>query len=802
MFHSTPGLRVTTVALVACLMTGSAVAAQQGAGGPVLQGAVYDSISGNPIAFAVISVSGSSVTTLTSRAGAFRLAVPRGVQELQFRKIGYRMRSMSVTVDTSTTLSDIHMSPLPFHLATVLVTSDDPATRIIRLAIERKNDLLSRIHDYRYDAYVKFIVRDLNKHVDSTASIILITESQTTAYWEQPDTYQETIAARTQSSNLDAESNLVSVGQIVNFNRNRIDMQKYAVVSPTADDALNHYRYYLLDTLDVGGRSVFRLAIEPKSEIAPLFVGMIDIADVTFDVLAIDVGANEAVRFPFIENLRYRQRMQDLGDDRWLPGRIDFSGEVHFGIPIPGFPEHLSFSHTATLRDFRFDEGNRPVGLGEYLVVVDKAADDVDSTTWIEARPEPLPELERGAYTRIDSLENRPRPIGTRILGGTATALLLSSNADFFHFNRVEGAYLGAGWTWRDISPDLVLRAKTGYAFASEDWQHDFGVRYRLSERRRLWIGATYHDETVQRPAMISGAYNSTQLALFAKIDPLDYYREEGFTVSFSTKLVDFTQFRLQYNDVNQSSASVVSDYSIFDNDKLQRANPAIVNGRLRSVSASFTYDSRPLLKSKGRDFFFNTLTYTRITLGAEHTSPSFVGSDFDFRRYTLRLRRRQRTFSLGLTTIDAVAALSSGRLPTQRYFTVDFGNGVFFQGGGFNTLEEQNFSGNRAAMFFVNHDFEQRLLRASRIPLIRDLPITLSVHGGAFWTDFVNHTPNPGDALVATAPSAYTELGFGVGNLTPMIAPFNFSAWFTWQLSSYGTERFAFAFGIPNPLQ
>ena len=121
-----------------------------------------------------------------------------------------------------------------------------------------------------------------------------------------------------------------------------------------------------------------------------------------------------------------------------------------------------------------------------------------------------------------------------------------------------------------------------------------------------------------QRPAMISGARNSSQLALFAKIDPLDYYREEGFTVSFSTKLFDFTQFRLQYNDVDQSSAPKVTDYSFFDRDKQQRTNPAIVDGRLRSVSASFTYDSRPLLKRKGRDFYFNNLTYTRIMASAE----------------------------------------------------------------------------------------------------------------------------------------------------------------------------------------
>ena len=802
MFHPAPGLCVATVALVGSLMTGSAVVAQQGASGPIVRGTVYDTISGDPIAFAVVSIGGSDVSTLTSRAGAFRLAVPRGVQELQFRKIGYRMRSVSVTVDTSTTLSDVHMNPLPFELATVLVTADDPATRIIRLAIERKNDLLSRIHDYRYDAYVKFIVRDLNKHEDSTASIVLITESQTTAYWEQPDTYQETITARTQSSNLNADANLVSVGQIVNFNRNRIDMQKYAVVSPTADDALDHYRYYLLDTLDVGGRAVFRLAIEPKSEIAPLFVGIIDIADVTFDVLAIDVGANEAVRFSFIENLRYRQRMQDLGDDRWMPGQIDFSAEVHFGVPIPGFPQHLSFSHTATLRDFRFDEGSPPTGLREYLVVVDEAVDDADSTVWIEARPEPLPEIERGAYTRIDSLENRPRPIGTRILGGTGTALLLSTNADFFHFNRAEGPYLGAGWTWRDISPDLVLRAKTGYAFDAEEWQHRFGLQYRLFEPQRFWIGGSYHDEIVARPTTVSSGYNPTYLALFAKIDPLDYYREKGLAVFLSTKLVNFTQFRLQYNDLDQQSVPLATDYSLFNKDHLQRGNPRIVDGRLRSISASVQYDSRPLLKTKGRDFYFNMLTYTRITLGVEIAESSFIESDFDFRRYFVRLHRTQRTFNFGLTTIDALAATSSGDLPPQRYFTMDFGNGVFLQRGGFNTMNERNFSGNRAAMIVVNHNFDQQLFRMSRLPLIRDLPVTLSVHGGAFWTDFVNHTPNPGDDMVLTAPTAYWELGFAIGNLTPMLAPFNFAAGFSWQLSSYDTSRFRFAIGVPTPGQ
>jgi hypothetical protein len=113
------------------------------------------------------------------------------------------------------------------------------------------------------------------------------------------------------------------------------------------------------------------------------------------------------------------------------------------------------------------------------------------------------------------------------------------------------------------------------------------------------------------------------------------------------------------------------------------------------------------------------------------------------------------------------------------------------FQGGGFSTLGETNYAGNRAAMIAVRHDFDRFLFTKSGLPGVRDLPFTLSVHGGVFWSDLVRQSPNPGDALVRTAPRAYSEIGFGVGNLTPFLSPLNFAVNFTWQLSSYPTRRF-----------
>jgi hypothetical protein len=138
--------------------------------------------------------------------------------------------------------------------------------------------------------------------------------------------------------------------------------------------------------------------------------------------------------------------------------------------------------------------------------------------------------------------------------------------------------------------------------------------------------------------------------------------------------------------------------------------------------------------------------------------------------------------------------------LPPQRYFTVDFGKGAFFEEGGFSTMHETNFFGNRAGMAVVSHNFDRLLFHKSGIPGIRDLPFTLAVHGGVFWTDFVGQRRDEQDLLLPTTRNAYTEVGFGIGNLTPFFSPLNLAVYFSWQLSSYPTEGFQFRIGVPRP--
>ena len=98
-----------------------------------------------------------------------------------------------------------------------------------------------------------------------------------------------------------------------------------------------------------------------------------------------------------------------------------------------------------------------------------------------------------------------------------------------------------------------------------------------------------------------------------------------------------------------------------------------------------------------------------------------------------------------------------------------------------------------RHIALYLANDFGRWLFRQSRLPLIKHIPLSVTIYGGAFWTDFRGHPAQPGDAEVNIASKAYTEIGFGIGRIPPLNLKFTF----TWQLSDYDTNDFNFGFGF-----
>lgn len=714
--------------------------------------------------------------------------------------------------------------------------TDSTARSIVARAIARRSATLAAIRQYRYQAYVKIAARDEGEPAESARSVLVLAEVHSSAYWEHHGLYQETIDARHRSHDGGFGRQLVSVEEIVHLRRNRVelvagvdptrsigaagrpesrsdqsDVIRYSIVSPIASDALEHYDYLVQDTVVAAGRRVLRLAVQPTSQITPLFVGTLDIADSSWDVVGMDLGVNDAVQFPTVSGLRYEQRWTDIADGRAMPTEVRLSGTLHpkvsarwiprtvAGVHLPEFPRQVSFEQVAVLTGFDFDEGERPQGVPEYRVVLSDRADTPDSATWLAPTAVPLDAVERTVWARGDSEDRHPAFI-PRVSRSLDAAGRLWLGPGSFHFNRVDGFYLGAYHDWH-ATAGLVFTTKLGYGWGSHVWQYRVGGSLLVSAVQRVSLGAYYHDETVGWPALAPGSYDPSASALVQHVDPNDYFRERGLTLLAGTKLIDFTRLALRYDDVWQSTEDTVPGLGFRATRFPPLPNPPIRDGRMRSLSGTLTFDSRQMVRSRGLEYRLSGTSWTRVSLGVEVSAPRLIASDFDFQRYAFQIEHRLPLLGLGLTSITVAGGVASHGAPPQRYFTVGYGIRLLAaEGEGFSTLSRTAFVGNRALLVSLRHDFRRQLFHDSGLPLLRGIPATLSLHAGVFWAELKGNTAAPADSMLATAARPYTEAGFTLGNLTPFLSPFDLAISCTWQLSSYPTNRFRFGLGINGP--
>jgi len=761
----------------------------QGAGAGILSGTVRDAETHEPIPLVTIRVEGTGRSMLANESGQYRLRLDPGEYRIKFSHVAHYSEVLEISVSDSALVREIALRPSMIEISGMRVYDRqyDAGQRIILRAIEKKDEILKKIQKYHCDAYTKLLLQE--KDGDS-AEIFLLTETQLSTTWEYPDKYNQVILARKQTANILPEANMVAVGAILNFNQNRLEIGDNSVVSPTAKDALKYYNYYLLDTVLIDGMPVFKLEIEPKDQSDRLFVGTIEIADSSFAVVGVDVTFSEGVEFRYMNDMRYLQRFGQFDNEYWLPIEIALEGWVD--VPFPGIPS-LDFSYIAVLHEYDLTPDIKS-GTFDFALEVDEGADDLDSAAWEEGQMMPLTLDESRGYYYHDSVASAPKPLGKQLARGGIGLLLTALTEDrFFRFNRVEGAFVGAGLdiSWR--KPRLDFSLEGGRAIDAKLWEYDLAVTKRLGKRWPLSVNVRYKDRVARRNALVGPpGYNPTLMALMRRWDSFDYYLERGGEISVSGWVNKQLAVDLAYRDYRQDALTNSTDYDFFS-DKPHRPNPTIAPGTMRSLTASFSFDSRSVVRNKGEYFRMARGPYTTAQFNVQVSDPGLIDSDFDFVRYSASISTTQRLFGLGTTRLYLAAGASDGDLPPQRYFVVDHSDVVFGGGLPFLTLSRKNFAGNRAAVAYGTHDFGTLLFRESGIPLVKDIPFSLKLRGGVFWTEFEQHTSQPGDDLVLTAPKMYSEVGFGLGNLPPI----PWTLYSTWQISDYDTWDWSIGFSI-----
>ncbi|HYK09761.1 MAG TPA: hypothetical protein VEV39_03090 [Gemmatimonadales bacterium] len=711
---------------------------------------------------------------------------------------------------------------------------DADAHALLAAVIARRQAALTASPPCRYDAYIKTAAFDLGAPPDSATSVLFLTETEIAAYWEHPDHFQETIEARHRPSEGGLGRSPAVAEEIEHFQRDYVVISdardpgavgskmlygsdghqtaSFTVPLPFGRDGLRNYRGLVIDTVSTEQGSIFRLTIGPRGH-GPRFAGTIDV-DSSLELVAVDLRLNEVVHFPGVDSLRYQEAFVDSAGARW-PREIRLSGHLErrisarwlpktvVGMPMPDFPRSVHFEELATISAFEADTSVHPADLLDYRRISRISAYHSDTgVVWKDTGAAPLSAAEQAEWATEDSEELHPRMV-PRVVRDANIVQDAAFGPGSDHYNRVDGLYLGAAHNWR-ANPLFQVTGKLGYALGREQWQYRVGARVVLLWPQQLWIGVAYRDETAGWPSLVPTTYDATASALVNGVDPNEYFRNHGGTASAGIRLLPYTRLEIRYDDMHQSTLDTLSDSRTllagsFRSSRSSLPNPPIIDGHLRSVGGTLTFDSRQLTRSRLGEGMMSQGSWTQVSFAMDVSAHDVLASDFSYRRYSVHLEHQQRWAAAGVTTVNAVAGMATGFTPPQQYFTVGYGIQVLAaEGSAFNTLSRSEYGGTRAAMILVRHDFGQLLFAGSGLPVLRVIPATFSLHGGVFWTDLQSQAATPAaDSVLLRAQRAYVETGFTLGNLTPFINPVDFAISCTWQLSHYPTNRFRFGIGF-----
>ncbi|HVP06589.1 MAG TPA: DUF5686 family protein, partial [Candidatus Acidoferrum sp.] len=516
-----------------------------------ISGTIYDSTSGQPIPYATVQIVGTGRSTLANDDGQYRLLVGPGTYQVKFSHVSHYSLTLSVTVADSVLHEDIYLRPSLIEVKGIRVFDKayDPAQQIILDAIARKKQMLEKLQSYKFDAYLKVAVRNAAK--PESTNVLGIIESQMSAFWERPNKYKEIILARRQTANIPEGTVLTSLGDILDIYRDRNPFGNEEIVSPVAGDALDHYNYYLLDTIVVDGRRVLVLEIEPKRPEEPAYAGQIQIADSSYGVVSLDVKVQRALSEMGVKNIHFTQHFTEYQGEYWMPveGRFWLNVNLNF----PGLPSNIAVEAVTSFHNFTFDTAAPKGTFNQYALEVAPDADKVDSAAWDARQTIPLTNQENRDYQRMDSIVHN-RPVGQKIAAGVSKVLFGALySQDMFRFNRVEGAYGGLPLYFDHLIPRTSLQLKTGYAFDGKYWEHDYSFTTTLQHRPKLELTGGFHDRIVSRPTIIaSRASNNSLWALVDQWDPLDYYLEKGFHLAVLASPLSHLQTSIAYNDCDQ----------------------------------------------------------------------------------------------------------------------------------------------------------------------------------------------------------------------------------------------------------
>jgi len=243
-------------------------------------------------------------------------------------------------------------------------------------------------------------------------------------------------------------------------------------------------------------------------------------------------------------------------------------------------------------------------------------------------------------------------------------------------YNRVDGLLASCRLAFESREKAVPLFfAEYGYGFWSKRSKYKLGFEQTLFDYHQLRFGGSLYRETLTQDEWIVNDGENTFYALIWREDFRDYYEGEGGDFFIEQTIGYNHTFRAQYKfEELRFMPANPNLWSLFGGDKKFRSNFSSIDEPLRSAGISdYDNDEATLCLS----YLFDTVEDIQGDLARsgwlarmswEHSSDD-LGSDFDYDRYIVELRRFQPLTYRQNINLRLIYGASNGELPLHRMF-------------------------------------------------------------------------------------------------------------------------------------
>jgi hypothetical protein len=430
-----------------------------------------------------------------------------------------------------------------------------------------------------------------------------------------------------------------------------------------------------------------------------------------------------------------------------------------------------------------------------FQIAVLPTADRADTSYWQNVNMLPLTKEEIAAYQQLDSLVTHAGFFSHAIMALANFSLpwkelKLTNFSDFFHFNRVEGAYFGAGLTINELLPQSTITLRTGYAFAEKRGKYAVDVERYLSDRKIYSVGAgVYRKTSFREGEEFLSRGDITLLALLEKDDPIDYFEVTGWSLYSHVRPCASASVEIRFLDEEHSSLTKTTDFSILYGSENFRSNQPVIDGKLRSGSISLAYDTRKFLMSGMFDEYDKSQNSIWCTMKAEYSDKNIFHSDFDFIHYSGSLNFYALTTSSGALSGNLRLGYAFGHVPPQRMFDLYGSTSDITPAGSLRTISIKEFAGDRLASLVLEYNFSSLPFRVLGVSFMKSIDFILFT--GTAWTDLSAESKAIQPVPLQTCRSVLNEVGFGLGRLFTLLR-----LDFAWRLTGNAKNDFTVTLG------